>query len=79
MARLRKMPEVRVIALSDNNLTVIVDQAQAAMYARVHDLVEGVNRKLYFGAPLTGSVRDDVPPDELSKVLQRPGVLYVRQ
>ena len=37
VARLRKLPEVRLICLQENNLSVVVDQAQAAMYARVHD------------------------------------------
>jgi tRNA A-37 threonylcarbamoyl transferase component Bud32 len=78
VAKLRKSPEVRMICLHDNNVAIVVDQAQAAMYARVHDMVERINHKLYFGDPLTGSVREDVTPAELSQWLRRPGVLYVR-
>jgi tRNA A-37 threonylcarbamoyl transferase component Bud32 len=78
VARLRRLPEVRLISLQENNLTVVVDQAQAAMYARVHDMVDAINHKLYFGAPLTSTVREDVAPRELAQILQRPGVLFVR-
>ena len=79
VARLRKLPEVRLICLQENNLSVVVDQAQAATYARVHaHRRTGINHKLYFGAPLTGTVREDVAPAELAQTLQRPGVLFVR-
>jgi hypothetical protein len=70
---------VRLIVHHQDSLTVVVDEAQAALYPLVAGLVEGINKKLYFGDPLTSRVRDDVPPAELGQMLQQPGVLYVRK
>jgi|WetSurMetagenome_2_1015567.scaffolds.fasta_scaffold63095_2 serine/threonine protein kinase len=78
VARLKKRKEVRLVIVAQDHLTIVVDEADADLYSRIHGLVEGVTRKLYFGRPLTGSVRDDVQPGELAQMLQRPGVLYLR-
>jgi hypothetical protein len=78
VARLKKRREVRLIVLDQDNLTVLVDEADATLYSFIHGLVDGIARKLYFGRPLTGTVRDDVQPAALAQMLQRPGVLYVR-
>jgi len=78
VARLKKRPEIRVVIVDQDNITVLVDEAEATLYAFIHGLVDGISRKLFVGRPLTGTVRDDVQPGELAQMLQRPGVLYVR-
>ena len=77
--RLKKMPEVRFVSLSQNTLTVVVDAAQSTLYPRIHEMVDSINQKLLIGEPLIGVVRDDVAPTELNKLLQQAGVLYVRK
>jgi hypothetical protein len=78
VVRLRKRPDVRLIALAQDTLTVLVDEADATLYSEIHAIVDSINRRLYFGQPLGGAVRDDVAAGELAQILQRPGVLYVR-
>lgn len=78
-ARLRKRQDVRVIALQQATLTVVVDEAQPELYPLVAGMVEKINAKLYFGEPLASRVRDDMQPAELGQMLQQPGVLYVRK
>jgi tRNA A-37 threonylcarbamoyl transferase component Bud32 len=78
-AKLRKRAEVRLIALHQDSLTVVVDEAHPDLYPLISGMVEGINRKLYFGEPFTSRVREDVQPSELGQMLQQPGVLYVRQ
>jgi serine/threonine protein kinase len=78
VARLRKRQEVRLVTVNQDNVTVLVDEADAPLYSYIHGLVDGISRKLYFNRPLTSTVRDDVQPAELAQMLQRPGVLYVR-
>lgn len=79
VTRLRKKPEVRLIALHRDAITVVVDEANPEIYPLVSGMVEGINQKLYFGDPLTSRVREDVQPAELGQMLQQPGVLYVRK
>jgi eukaryotic-like serine/threonine-protein kinase len=79
VARLKKMPEVRFVSLSQNTLTVVVDAAQSTLYPRIHEMVDSINQKLWIGDPLTSVVRDDVTLAELNKLLQQAGVLYVRK
>jgi len=79
VAKLKKKTEVRVICLHQESLTVVVDEAQGTLYSLISGMVEGINRRLYFGQPVTSRVRENVPPSELSQILQQPGVLYVRK
>ena len=79
VAKLKKKKEVQLISLTQDNLTVVVDQAQDTLYPLVTGLVEGINRKLYFGQPLTSRVRENLLPVELAQILQSAGVLYVRK
>jgi serine/threonine protein kinase len=78
VARLRKRREVRLVALFDDNLTVVADEVSAKLYSQVHRIVDSINRGLFSGKPLASTVRDDVQPAELAQMLQRSGVLYVR-
>ncbi len=77
-ARIGKFPEVRLITCQHRSVTVVVDRMQAKIYVRINSMLEAMNKKLFFGEPITVSVRDDVPQDELRRMLQQPGILYVR-
>lgn len=77
-AKIGKLPEVRLITCQQKSIIVVVDRMQAKVYLRVNSLLESMNKKLFFGDPVTASVRDDVPQDELRRMLQQPGILYVR-
>jgi hypothetical protein len=73
-----RIPEVRLITWQQNKATVVVDRMQAKIYLRINGLMEDVNRKMFFGDPLTVVVRDDVTAEEFRKMLQEPGALYLR-
>jgi serine/threonine protein kinase len=79
VAKLKKRKEVGLICLHEDGLTVVVDEAQDTLYPLVSGMVEDINRRLYFGQSVTSRVRENVPPSELSQILQQPGVLYVRK
>ncbi len=76
--KVRKMPEVRLIAIDGQRATVVVDRALARTYVRINALMDQVNRKMFFGEPYSVVVRDDVAPADLLGLLRGPGVLYVR-
>jgi predicted Ser/Thr protein kinase len=78
VAKVQRMPEVSLIAVDGSRILVLADRAAAKTYVRVNALLDDVNARLFFGDPFTVAVRDDLPPGELRAVLQRPGVLYVR-
>ncbi len=78
-ARVSKFPEVLAISLKDDQIIVIVNQAKAKLYLRINSLVEAVNKKLYFGAPVRAAVRDDLSIEDLQRILREPGIAYVRE
>ncbi len=78
-AKLKKYPTVMAVFVRQDHLIVAVDKAQAAMYLHVNSVIDETNRKLFFGQPLTAAVRDDLPPEDLQRMLREPGVLYVRE
>ncbi len=77
-SRIGRFPEVRLITCQQRNITVVVDRMQAKIYLRVNSMVESMNRKLFIGDPIAVSVRDDVPQEEVRRMLQQPGILYIR-
>ncbi len=77
-AKAAKMPEVRLVAWPQKQAIVVVDQIHAKVYLRLNGLMEDLNKKLFFGDPMTVLVRDDVTAEEFRAMLQEPGVLYVR-
>jgi len=73
-----KLPEVRLVALKERRAVVVVDRMQAKTYIRLHGIVDTLNRKLFFGAPMSVVIRDDVSPEELRQMLREPGITYLR-
>jgi hypothetical protein len=79
VAKLRKVPEVRLVALDGMRFTVVADRAQAKTYVRANALLDSVNSSMFFGDPFTLVIRDEVSPEEERALLSAPGVLYVRE
>lgn len=79
VAKVSKLPEVRVVVIDGKLATVLVERAPAKLYQRINDLMSACNRKLFFGEPMKVAIRDEVGPEELRKILAQPGVRYVRE
>jgi hypothetical protein len=77
-SRARKLPEVSVVAVDGQQVTVIADKAVARTYVRVNAAMEAINSKMFFGDPFSVVVKDGLSSDELRGVLSGPGVVYVR-
>ena len=78
MARARKLPEVRVVALEEMKLTVVVDRAVAKTYVRLNAFLDGINGSMFFGDPFTMIISDDLGPEEVRTLLRGPGILFMR-
>jgi hypothetical protein len=79
VAKVSKFPEVKAISFKEDRITVVVEKAQAKIYIRVNSLINALNKKLYFGRPLTVAVRDDLTKDEFQRMMREPGVAYVSE
>ena len=77
-SKVRRMPEVRFVAVQGARVTVSTDKALAKTYMRINSLLDEVNARLYFGDPYVVVVRDDVSPEETRTFFSGPGILYVR-
>lgn len=71
-------PAVQAIVIREDQVTVVADRAQAKLYIAVNSLIDTVNQKLFFGKPVSASVRDDLSEEEFQALLREPGVAYVR-
>lgn len=76
--KVARVPEVRLIVCQDRHLTVAVDRAVAQLYGRINSQLNQCNRKIFFGQPLTVSIRHDLAPAEIRQLLAGHGVQYVR-
>ncbi len=79
VAKVSKFPEVKAISFKEDRTTVVVEKAQARIYIRVNSLINALNKKLYFGKPLTVAVRDGLTKDEFQRMMREPGVVYVSE
>jgi hypothetical protein len=79
VAKVRKMPEVRLVALDGMRFSLVADRAQAKTYVRANALLDAINSSMFFGDPFTLVIREDVAPEEERSLLSSPGVLYVRE
>ena len=77
--KVRKMAEVRLVALDGMRFTLVADKAQAATYVRANAALDAVNGSMFFGEPFTLSVREGVGPDDEKALLAASGILYVRE
>ena len=77
--KVRKMAEVKLIALDGMCFTIVADQAQARTYVRANAALDAVNGSMFFGEPFTLSVREGVGPEDEKALLAASGILYVRE
>jgi predicted Ser/Thr protein kinase len=77
-AKVRKVPEVRLVLYSGLRVTVVVDKAIARTYLRVNAALDAVNGRMFFGDPFTLEIREEVRPEEVRALLAGSGVLFVR-
>jgi serine/threonine protein kinase len=77
--RMAKIPEVRVVAVQDRQFTVVVDRPVAQLYARINQQLRVLNRKLYFGRPMTAAILHDLSAERTQHLLTGPGVQYLRE
>jgi serine/threonine protein kinase len=76
--RISKLPEVRAVIIREDKVTVVVDKPQASVFLRVTSLIEGINKRLYFGKHVEAEVKSDLPEEEFQRLLHQTGVAYVR-
>jgi hypothetical protein len=77
--KVKKMAEVRLVALDGMRFTVVADKAQAGTYVRANAALDAVNGSMFFGDPFTLVVRDDVGAEDEKALLSASGILYVRE
>ncbi len=78
-AKLKRIPDVCVVAYAGTRVTIVVDQAVAKTYLRVHALIEATNERLFWGQPWSAVVRDDLDLQATRELFSGSGVLYVRK
>jgi serine/threonine protein kinase len=76
--KISKSPEVRAVIVREDKVTVVADKPPASLYLRVTSLVEGINKRLYFGHHVEAEIRGDLPEEEFQSLLKQTGVVYVR-
>jgi hypothetical protein len=79
VAKASRFPEIQLISVQGDLITVVVDDAKAGLYLRLNGYVENVNSKLLHGDPVEMSIRDDMDPAVVQQILREPGVRYVRE
>lgn len=79
VAKVSKFPDVKAITVKGDQVTVVVEKAQAKIYIRVNSMIDMVNKKLYFGKPVSVAVRDDLSKDEFQRMMREPSVVYVSE
>jgi hypothetical protein len=78
VAKARRLPEVRLIACTGTQVTVVTDQAVARTHVRLSALLQSVNTRMFFGEPFTMAVREPLTDDETRALLATAAVLYAR-
>jgi predicted Ser/Thr protein kinase len=77
--KLGRFPEVRLVTVRDDRLTVVVDKAPAKVYIRINALLDDLNRGLFFGKDLRGEIRTEIPEAEARTMVTQMGVVYARE
>ncbi|MCX6568499.1 MAG: serine/threonine-protein kinase [Candidatus Aminicenantes bacterium] len=77
--KMAKFPEVRLVAIRENRVTVVLDKAPAKVYIRITALIEELNQRLFVGRDVTAEVKSEVPETEVQMMLRQVGVVYARE
>ncbi len=76
--RVSALPEVKAVAIRNDQVIIVLDKGPAKTYIRVSSLIDSANRKLFYGKPITGTIRDEMTDAELNSLIKQPGAVYVR-
>jgi len=77
VSKAAKIQGVKAIAIRGDDITVVVEKAQANIYIRANSMIDALNKKLYFGHPVTLAIRDDLTREEFQRLLREPGISFV--
>jgi predicted Ser/Thr protein kinase len=77
--KVSRFPEVRLVTVRGDRVTVVVDKAPAKVYIRITALVDELNRSLFFGKDIQAEIRTDITDAEATSMLTQVGVLYARE
>jgi predicted Ser/Thr protein kinase len=77
--KIGKFPQVRLIIVRENRVTVVLDKAPAKVYIRITALVDELNARLFVGKDVTADVKSELSEDEIRVMQQQVGVVYARE
>jgi predicted Ser/Thr protein kinase len=77
--KISKFPDVRLIVVRENRVTVVLDKGPAKVYIRITALVDDLNRRLFIGKDITADVRSDLSESEVRAIERQVGVVYARE
>jgi predicted Ser/Thr protein kinase len=77
--KVTRFPEVRLVTVRDDRVTVVVDKAPAKVYIRITALVDELNKSLFFGKDIKAEIRTDITDAEAESMLTKVGVVYARE
>jgi predicted Ser/Thr protein kinase len=78
-SKVKRMAEVRIVALDGTRFVVVADQAQARTYVRINAALDAVNASMFFGDPFTLVVKEELAPEDEKALLSTSGILYARE
>jgi len=78
-SRVKKLPEVRIVAADGQRVTVVADKALAKTYVRVNAAMDAVNGSMFFGDAFSVVIREGLTSEDEKGILSGPGVVYVRR
>ncbi|MBE3131410.1 MAG: serine/threonine protein kinase [Acidobacteria bacterium] len=77
--KIAKFPEVRLVVIRENHVTIVLDKAPAKVYIRITALIEELNQRLYVGRDVTAEIKSEIPEAEAQTMLRQVGVVYARE
>jgi predicted Ser/Thr protein kinase len=77
--KVAKFPQVRLITVANDRITVVVDKAPAKVYIRITALVEELNRSLFVGKDIKAEIQSEIPEAGVQAMFRQVGVVYARE
>ncbi len=77
--KVSKFPEVRLVTVRDDRITVVVDKAPAKVYIRITALVEELNKSLFFEKDIKAEIKTEITEAEAQTMLTQVGVVFARE
>jgi serine/threonine protein kinase len=71
-------PEVRAVFIRDDQVTVVMDPGPAKTYVKINGLIDSINDKAHFGAPIKAALRDDLAESEVQSLRRTSSLVYAR-